>query len=105
MESSEVVQEISSLNLAYLLLAQRLARKNKVEAMYRLGVSKEIADILGKLSSAQLFKLAAANVVLCRFRFEDHALLSSLIDPAKRRDILQIHAVILLAQQPVESLN
>lgn len=105
MESSKFAQEISSVNLAYLLLAQRLVRKNKVEAMYRLGVSKEIADILGKLSSAQLFTLAAANVVLCRFRFEDHALLSRLINTEKRRDILQIHAAILLAQQPVESLN
>lgn len=103
MESSVVPQGISEVNLAYLLLARRLVRKNQVEAMYRLGVSKDISNILGKLTSAQLVKLAAANIVLCRFRFDDHALLSKLID--KRHDIQQIHAAILLAQQPVESIN
>ncbi len=105
LESSEVLQEIREVNLAYLLLAQRLVRENQVEAMFRLGVSKEIADILAKLTSAQLVKLAASNMVLCRFRFDDHALLSTLTHTAKSHDMQQIHAAILLARQPVESLN
>lgn len=105
LESSEVLQEIREVNLAYLLLAQRLVRENQLEAMFRLGVSKEIADILAKLTPAQLVKLAASNMVLCRFRFDDHALLSSLTHTAKSHDMQQIHAAILLARQPVESLN
>nr|WP_144834998.1 flagellar transcriptional regulator FlhD [Cupriavidus gilardii] len=105
MESSEVLQEIREVNLAYLLLAQRLVRENHLEAMFRLGVSKEIADILAKLTPAQLVKLAASNMVLCRFRFDDHALLSTLTHTAKSHDMQQIHAAILLARQPVESIN
>jgi flagellar transcriptional activator FlhD len=105
LESSEVLQEIREVNLAYLLLAQRLVRENQLEAMFRLGVSKEIADILAKLTPAQLVKLAASNMVLCRFRFDDHALLSTLTHTAKSHDMQQIHAAILLARQPVESLN
>ena len=104
MESSDVFQKIREVNLAYLLLARRLVRRNQVEAMYRLGISRDMSDILGKLSSAQLLKLAAINVVLCTFRFEDHALLSSWIN-TKRHDLLQLHAAILLAQKPVKSLD
>ena len=44
-------------------------------------------------------------MVLCRFRFDDHALLSSLTHTAKGHDMQQTHAAILLARQPLESLN
>ena len=102
MESSDFLHDINDFNLTYLLLAQRLVRENQLEAMYRLGVSRDIANILETLTSAQLVKLARTNIVLCRFRVDDHGLLSSLIN--KRHDIQQFHAAILLAQQPVESL-
>jgi flagellar transcriptional activator FlhD len=105
LENSEILQEIREVNLAYLLLAQRLVRENQLEAMFRLGVSKEIADILVKLTPAQLVKLAASNMVLCRFRFDDHTLLSTLTHTAKSHDMQQIHAAILLARQPVEAIN
>ena len=60
---------------------------------------------LANLTLAQTVKLAASNQMLCRFRFDDHALLSTLTHTAKSHDMQQIHAAILLARQPVESLN
>ncbi|WP_454753989.1 flagellar transcriptional regulator FlhD [Cupriavidus necator] len=104
-EPGRFLDEIRDVNLAYLLLAQQLVRENQLEAMYRLGVGKEIADVLAKLTPAQLVKLAASNMVLCRFRFDDHALLSTLTHNPKGHEMQQMHAAILLARQPVESFN
>ncbi len=104
-EVSGFLDEIREVNLAYLLLAQQLVHENKLEAMYRLGVDNEIAGIIAKLTPAQLVKLAASNMVLCRFRFDDHALLSTLTHNTKGHDMQQMHAAILLARQPVESFN
>lgn len=106
MESRNSLHESQEINLAYLLLAQRLVRGNKLEGMYRLGISKEVADILSKLTFAQTTKLAASDAVLCRFRIEDHALLTTLTHEAKGGpNLQQFHASILLGQQAVESLT
>ncbi len=70
MESNQILDEIKEINLGYLLLAQQLVREDKVAAIYRLGISQEIADIVERLSSSQLLKMAATNTLLCRFRFD-----------------------------------
>ena len=64
----------------------------------------EIADLIQKLSSAQLVKLAGANTMLARFRFDDNAILGMLTDYNKDRALAQSHAAILMASQPVEQL-
>jgi flagellar transcriptional activator FlhD len=69
--------------------------------MFRLGLSSELADILTDLSLAQILKLAAAEQLLCFFRFNNHSVLSALTQPAKNVAIAPTHAAILLAgQQP-----
>jgi hypothetical protein len=64
--------DIGDLNLAYLLLAKRLVSEDIALAMYRLGMSRELADLLGSLSLSQIVKLAGSSLLLCRFRFDDH---------------------------------
>ena len=54
-----VVTEIRDANLNYLMLAQQMIRSDKASAIYRLGISQSIADILDSLSNAQLIKLAS----------------------------------------------
>lgn len=105
MRSGEALQEIREVNLAYLLLAQRLVRENLPEAMFRLGLSKEVAKILARLTLAQVVRLAASDMALCQFRFENPVLLSNLTHAARSHDMQQFHAAILLAQQPVESMK
>ena len=100
-----LLNEIREINLSYLVLTQQMARTDKAEAMLRLGVSKEIIEVLAMLSSAQLVRLAAANVLLCRFRFDDHAILSALTHGARREESGNLQAVMLLAQQPVEEMQ
>ncbi|MGU7784547.1 flagellar transcriptional regulator FlhD [Burkholderia sp. PU8-34] len=103
--TSEMLSEINEVNLSYLLLAQRLLREDKAMGMFRMGISEELADVLGNLTLAQTVKLAASNQMLCRFRFDDHVLLSSLADKGRSAVVAQAHSAILMAGQPVESVR
>jgi flagellar transcriptional activator FlhD len=94
--------EIGDLNLAYLLLAQRLVREDVATAMFRLGMSRELADLLGNLSLSQIVKLAASSLLLCRFRFDDYPILSALTHEGSSLALQQAHAAILLSGQQVE---
>jgi flagellar transcriptional activator FlhD len=93
--------EIGELNLAYLLLAQRLVREDAATAMFRLGMSRELADLLGNLSLSQIVKLSASSLLLCRFRFDDQPMLSALAGEGKTLSLQQAHAAILLSGQQV----
>jgi flagellar transcriptional activator FlhD len=90
-------------NLQYLLLAQQLIRTNRAEAMLRLGIGTAVADILLSLIASQLMALANANTLLCGFRLNDHVILRALTENAS--EIARAHAVILLTQQPAESIG
>ena len=103
--TSEMLSEIKEVNLSYLLLAQRLLREDKAMGMFRMGIGNQLADVLANLSFAQTVKLAASSQLLCRFRFDDHAVLSSLADKGKTASLTSAHSAILMASQPVESIN
>lgn len=103
--SSEMLSEIKEVNLSYLLLAQRLLREDKAMGMFRMGISAELAEVLANLSLAQTVKLSASNQMLCRFRFDDHAFLSSLADKGRGSGVAHAHSAILMASQPIESLR
>ena len=81
--NTSTLAEIRELNLSYLLLVQRLLREDRVCAMVRLGVSGPVAEIVASLTVEQAVKVASSSHLLCRFRFDDHAILSSLADKEK----------------------
>ena len=103
--SSEMLNEIKEVNLSYLLLAQRLLREDKSTGMFRMGISDHLADVLSNLTLSQTVKLAASSQLLCRFRFDDHAVLSALTHTGKNAGVASSHAAILLAGQPVEHIG
>jgi flagellar transcriptional activator FlhD len=103
--TSEMLSEIKEVNLSYLLLVQRLLREDRAMGMFRMGITSELADVLANLSFAQTIKLAASNQLLCRFRFDDHAVLSSLADKGKAGELSHAHAAILMAGQPAETVG
>ncbi|AEI82290.1 transcriptional activator FlhD (plasmid) [Cupriavidus necator N-1] len=101
----EFLQEIGEVNIAYLQPGAATGARNPMEAMLKLGVSKEVASILISLTSTEdLSKLATSDMVLCRFRFDDHAILSNLTAAIKNRE-MQIQRTTLQAQSSVESLG
>ncbi len=106
METKQLLDEIREINLGYLLLAQQLIREDKVAAMYRLGINQDVAEIIEKLTTSQLLKMASSNSLLCRFRFND-ALIAELLSNNSRDDnsaVSQSHAAILMAGQPAEAI-
>jgi flagellar transcriptional activator FlhD len=97
MKTEQLLDEIREANLAYLVLAQHLIRQDRAEALYRLGISDEVADILDRLSTAQILKIAASNMLMCRFRFDDQVVWKLLVSHARERGTGGVHAAILMA--------
>ena len=104
MESNQILDEIRDINLGYLLLAKQLLQEDKVTAMYRLGINQDLADILDKLTSAQMIKMAASNMLLCRFRFDDRLIAEMLSNDSRDQAVTKSHAAILLAGKPAEAV-
>jgi flagellar transcriptional activator FlhD len=102
MNSSEALESIREINLSYMMLAQRMLREDRSVAMFRLGLSAEVATILTELTLAQVVKLSNSNQLLCAFRLSDHSLLSALTQPPRHVEVAPTHAAILLAAQPLE---
>lgn len=103
--TNDMTAEIRDANLSYLMLAKQMIRSDKAMAIFRLGISSEIADLLEGLNNAQILKLASTNMMLARFRFDDVAILGMLTNYNKDRELAQSHAAILMASQPVEQIS
>ena len=104
MTNDQLLEEIREANLSYLLLAQSLVRQDRAEAIYRLGLTEEAADVIGRLTLAQCMKVAARNVLICRFRFDDDMMWGLLTDHGRDHSAKAIHASILLASRALEGV-
>lgn len=104
MSNEQLLSEIRDTNLAYLLLAQQMIRTDMATAMFRLGISQEVAEIVERLSPAQIMKMAASNMMLCRFRCDDRAILGLLSDHNANKPMQASHAAVLMAGQPAAGL-
>lgn len=104
MNANQLHEEIKEVNLTYMLLAQQMIRDDKPGAIFRLGLSEELADLIAGLTPAQLLKMASSNLLLCRFRFDERLLLNMITDYNKDRMMSQAHTAILTSAQPVEQL-
>jgi flagellar transcriptional activator FlhD len=107
MTDEQMAAEIREANLAYLMLAQNLIRKDKVEAQFRLGLSEESADLLATLSPIQLSKIASSSMLLCRFRMDDDVVWGLLTNHSARKvdndATTRLHASILMSGRFAEA--
>lgn len=108
MTSEQILSEIREANLTYLMLAQSLIRSDKAQALFRLGISEESADLLEMLSPAQIMKIASGNMLLCRFRADDDmvwGLLTQHKVPGRtvNDDTTRLHANIVMASRFAET--
>lgn len=104
MKPTQMLDEIRELNIAYLLLSQQMLREDPEAAMYRLGIGADVADLLTKLTAAQISRMAASSTLLCRFRCDDRPILEMLSGYGKERLLGSSHAAILMAAQPMASM-
>lgn len=101
MNQTQLLTEIREINLSYLMLAQTLIRQERAEALFRLGLSEESADLISALSSSQLLKIASSNMLLCRMRVDDNIIWELLSSHGSAKGgnetTARLHASILMA--------
>lgn len=96
MAAESLMEEIQDLNLSYLLLAQRLLRKDRATAIFRLRLSEELADLLAGLSGKQLMQLARTNQLIFRPGFEDAEHLAKVLNNTREPGLARLHAALLM---------
>lgn len=106
MNTEQILSEIREANLSYLMLAQSLIRADREQALFRLGISEESAELIAMLSPSQMMKIASGNTLLCRFRMDDDLVWSLLTNHAKgaaNDTTSRLHASILMAGRHQEA--
>ena len=103
MKTNNMLEEIREANLTYLMLAQNMIREDKPQAMYRLGVSEDVASVIESLTPAQLVKVAATNQLVCRFACNDEMVWGLLAGHSKDRELSGVHVAILRAGEFAEA--
>ena len=103
MNIEHLAQEIREANLSYLMLAQNLIRADRAEALLRLGLSEEVAEVVAQLTPGQILKVAASSMLMCRFRFDDSMVWNLLLSHSRDgRPAERMHAAILMAGKSAE---
>lgn len=100
MTEEQMLAEIREANLSYLMLAQTLIRADRAQALFRLGISEDAADMIAALSPAQLLKIASGNMLMCRFRVDDDVVWGLLTNHGREEsadNTAKLHASILMA--------
>ncbi|WP_447527359.1 flagellar transcriptional regulator FlhD [Vreelandella sp. TE19] len=104
MSQTSFFDEIQEINLAYLLLAQRLLNEDRHAAMLRLKVDGELADLLVSLNARQLSRLARTNQLVCRFSDISAKQLRQVMENPRDQGLSGLHASLLMAGEPFDSL-
>lgn len=107
MESNQILQEIREVNLSYMMLAQHLIRTDHEQALFRLGISEDVASIIDKLTPAQMLKIASGSTLMSRFRFDDDMVWNLITSHSKNHQTDDsahaLHASIVLASNMPET--
>lgn len=101
---TRLLAEIREANLTYLLLAQQMLHEDKASAMFRLGISDEIAGLIAALTPAQILRMAGSNMLLLRFRFDNRVLKEMLGGYSKDKLMASSHAAVLMAGESVDGI-
>ncbi len=104
MSHTSFFDEIQEMNLAYLLLAQRLLGEDREAGMFRLKVDADMADLLLSLNARQLTQLARSNQLLCRFGSVSAEHLRQVTHNPRDQGLAGLHASLLLADASFEKL-
>jgi flagellar transcriptional activator FlhD len=80
MPGDTTFQEICDINRSWLRLAQRLLSHDIDKGRETLGMSRDAAEMLLRLTAEQIVRLTASNQLLCRINLNDVVLLKALRD-------------------------
>ena len=95
--ADEIAREISDINLAYILLAQKMVKQDKAASMMRLGIGSKLADMLANMSITQIIKLANSKFLIFSPRLDDDASIHAVGNEDKDSALKRAHMSILMA--------
>lgn len=95
MLSPEVDTEITDLNIAYLVLAQRLLRQDRAAGMLRLGLTRAQAAFIEGLALPEILRMSSSGTPLCGFRLDE--LVPSVLETGHDEPLQQAHLFIVMA--------
>lgn len=106
MNTDQLLMEIRDANLSYLMLAQSLVRADREQALFRLGMSEEAADMIAALTPAQIMRISSSETLLCRMRIDDELVWTLLTNHGKGGcdSVTRLHANILMAGRHQEAV-
>lgn len=103
MDGNDSLQaEIREANLSYLMLAQHMLRKDRPQALFRLGLTEEVADVIDGLSPQQVVRVASSPMLVCRFRFDDEIVWGLLANHGTHSSTQLLHAGIVMSGRLAE---
>jgi flagellar transcriptional activator FlhD len=94
--------EICELNLAWLMLAQKMLRADRETAVFRLGVSEGFAAFIEAQSVSRLVRMANNPLLIPCFRFDDEQLARLMAGEGRDAAASILHAAILAAGKAAE---
>lgn len=100
-----LLDDIHELNLAYLLLMQRLINTDRDVAMFRLRIDDDMAELLSRMPISKLAPLARCDQLLCHFSITDADQLDAMLKASSGEDLREIHAAILLGGKERRAAN
>jgi flagellar transcriptional activator FlhD len=104
--NDQLLEGVREINLAYLMLAQQMIRLDRAQALYRLGISDEVAKVIARLTPSQVMRIAGTKQLICRFRFDDDVVWNLLTNPSKSGaaagSVADLHASIVMASHNTE---
>ncbi|MDY0074129.1 MAG: flagellar transcriptional regulator FlhD [Thauera sp.] len=102
MSRQDFLADIRELNLAYLMLAQQMLRSDRETAMFRLGISTELAELIENMTAAKLVRMAASQMLVPCFRFDDAQLAALMAGEGRDAVSAGLHAAIIAAGKAAE---
>lgn len=93
----EVESEITDLNIAYLLLAQRLLREDRPAGMLQLGIDRGQAEFIARLAVPEILTMSSAKSLLCGLRMGE--LVRTVLRTGHEEPLRRAHLFIVLAAE------
>lgn len=101
---SDFSDSIREINLTYLMLAHQMVQENTPIAMFKLGIDKDVAEIISKLTPAQIIRLAATPVMICNMRIDVRTIEALTSGYSTKRLASDAQAAILIGQSTVAAV-
>lgn len=89
--------ELQELNLSFLLLAQRAIAEDRAEAIFRLRIDEDMADLLGNMTIREMTWLSEQGQFLLGPTLDNAGQLKAILNNKKDMGLKQTHLAMMLA--------